>query len=166
MATPPPDHPWSYTLNLPHDPRSARIARVMLRGVLESHDVTERADDAVLLTNEMVTHSYRYSDGPVEVRVRELPRERLRISVWDTDPSVPAPFDTPPCRGAGSAPGAEAGAEAGADGLAGGGLQLVCLCADAWGSFTFGGSLAGPALRGKLLWCELGPRSGRVHLAA
>ncbi|MCD9143062.1 ATP-binding protein [Streptomyces albireticuli] len=157
MATVSPENTWSYTLNLPHDPHSARIARTTLRSVLVSHDRDELVDDALLLTSELVTNAYRYSDGPVELRVRHAWEAGIRITVWDTNPLVPAPFDTPPGSG---------GIDVPADGTYGRGLLIVRLCADNWGSQTFGGPASGAEFRGKLLWCEIGAKSPVAQLAA
>ncbi|MBT2382443.1 ATP-binding protein [Streptomyces sp. ISL-11] len=156
MATVSPEKPWSYTLNLPHDPRSARIARITLRGVLSSHALHELVDEAELLTSELVTNAYRYSDGPAELHVRETPRG-VRITVWDTNPDVPAPF--------GERPGAVVRAVE-AEATYGRGLLIVRVCADNWGSHAFGGPASGPGFRGKLLWCELGAKSTVARLAA
>ena len=156
MATVSPEKPWSYSLNLPRDPRSARIARITLRGVLISHELDELVDDAERLTSELVTNAYRYSDGPVEVRVRQTPWG-VRIAVWDTNPDVPAPFAERPGAGA---PVAEP------ESTCGRGLLIVRVCADNWGSHAFGGPTAGPMFRGKLLWCELGRKSPVAGLAA
>ncbi|GAA0466256.1 ATP-binding protein [Streptomyces stramineus] len=150
MATVSPENLWSYTLNLPHDPRSTGIARLTLRGILRSHGRSELVDDAVLLTSELVTNAYRNSEGPAELRVRERPEVGVRISVWDTNPTVPAPFDTPPGdrERAGRAGKAQAH-----------GLLIVRFCAENWGSHTFGGPYSGVGFRGKFLWCELGGKS-------
>ncbi|MBB5117912.1 hypothetical protein AF335_10140 [Streptomyces eurocidicus] len=157
MATVSPENPWSYTLNLPHDPHSARIARTTLRSVLACHDREELVDDAVLLTSELVTNAYRYSDGPVELRVRHAWEAGVRITVWDSNPVVPAAFATPPGAGKGVP---DAGDTYGR------GLVIVRLCADNWGAQTFGGPASGAGFRGKLLWCEIGAKSPVARLAA
>ncbi|MEV5505747.1 ATP-binding protein [Streptomyces orinoci] len=150
MGTVSPDTPWSYTLTLPHDPRSARIARLALRGVLSSHAWIELADVAELLLGELVANAYRYSHGPTEVQVRELADCRLRIGVWDTNPKVPPPFDAPPDH---SAPATAPEPLA----TCGRGLRIVRSYADDWGSWSIGTGRRGAS--GKLFWCELGDRA-------
>ncbi|WP_309235622.1 ATP-binding protein [Streptomyces sp. TRM64462] len=113
----------------------------------------DRIDVAELLACELVTNAYRYSDGPATLRLRRMEDDWLRISVWDTNPFIPAPFDRPatarlravPC------PGPDFGPEP-----VGRGLLLVCGYADNWGGHPLGDDLFGSG--GKLLWCELAPR--------
>lgn len=135
---------WAYTLQLPHDPRAARIARVTLRAVLAGHSMSRLVDIAELLASELVTNAYRHSTGPAGLRLRGLGGGRLRMSVWDANPHIPPPFDT--------SPGRLRPVPVEADG--GRGLFLVCQYADAWGGYPLGDDLFGRG--GKLLWCELG----------
>ncbi|MFI9235955.1 ATP-binding protein [Streptomyces sp. NPDC053079] len=158
MATVSPENRWSYSLILPHDPRSARIARLTLRGVLESHDMGELADVAELVVSEFVTNSYLSTEGPAEVRLKEAGDGRIRISVWDTSPEIPAEFARPGRRGKHFTPGTAN------IGDSGGGLSIVRLCAESWGSWALRQSL--PGVAGKLLWCEVSPRSGSLGMAA
>ncbi|MFG2474283.1 ATP-binding protein [Streptomyces fagopyri] len=144
---------WAYALQLPHDPLAPRIARVTLRAVLAGHGMTRLLDAAELLTSELVTNAYRYSTGPVALRLRALGGGRLRVSVWDADPHIPPPFDKR------SGPLRPVPAEA--DG--GRGLFLVCHYAEAWGGCPLGEDLFGRG--GKLLWCELGPPMGEAEAA-
>ncbi|MCP3821027.1 ATP-binding protein [Streptomyces sp. A3M-1-3] len=139
MATVSP--PWAYTLQLPHDPRAPRIARTTLRAVLRTHGMTELADTAELLASELVTNAHRYSDGPYMLRLRAMEYGRLRVSVWDSNPDIPAPFGD----GVPSGPPGDL-AERGR------GLHLVRLCADNWGAYRLGDAVSGRA--GKLLWVE------------
>ena len=139
---------WAYALQLPHDPRAARIARVTLRAVLAGHGMSQLQDSAELLASELVTNAYRYSTGPATLRLRGLDRSRLRVSVWDANPHIPPPFDKR------SGPLCPVPAEA--DG--GRGLFLVCHYADAWGGYPLGDDLFGRG--GKLLWCEVGRSAG------
>ncbi|MET7457334.1 ATP-binding protein [Streptomyces sp. NPDC005574] len=141
---------WAYVLQLPHDARAARIARVTLRAVLTGHGLAQLQDDAELLTSELVTNAYRYSSGPATLRLRGLGHGRLRVSVWDADPYIPPPFDRR------SGPVRRVPADADADG--GRGLFLVCHYATAWGGYSLGGDL--PGRGGKLLWCEVGLPAG------
>ncbi|MFI7500299.1 ATP-binding protein [Streptomyces sp. NPDC049687] len=139
---------WAYALQLPHDPRAARIARVTLRAVLAGHDMSQLLDAAELLATELVTNAYRYSNGPATLRLRGVGRSRLRVSVWDANPYIPPPFDKR------SGPVGIVPAEADR----GRGLFLVCHYAEAWGGYPLGGDLSGAG--GKLLWCEVGAPAG------
>ncbi|MEV8307934.1 ATP-binding protein [Streptomyces flavidovirens] len=80
---------------------------------------------------------------------------RLRVSVWDTNPLIPAPFDKP-SKLLPFFPEPETGHSTG-----GRGLLLVQLCADDWGGFHVGAGLGG-----KLLWFELGPPDVEFACAA
>lgn len=150
MATVSPENPWSYSLNLPHDPRSPRVARLTLRGVLDSHGLRRLADVAELLVSELVTNSYLHSRGPAELRIKQVTGGALRVSVWDTNPEIPAPFDTPTRRRR-SAP-----VPCDTEATRGRGLLIVRMCADSWGSWSIGEAF--PGVTGKLLWCEVGRR--------
>ncbi|MEU3616819.1 ATP-binding protein [Streptomyces sp. NPDC006872] len=138
---------WAYTLQLPHDPRAARIARVTLRAVLAGHGMSQLRDSAELLATELVTNAYRHSTGPATLRLRGLGRGRLRVSVWDANPHIPPPF------GKRSGP-RRLPVPADVDAEAGRGLFLVCHYAETWGGYPLGGGLSGGG--GKLLWCEIG----------
>jgi anti-sigma regulatory factor (Ser/Thr protein kinase) len=145
---------WAYALQLPHDPRAARIARVTLRAVLAGHGMSQLQETTELLASELVTNAYRYSTGPATLRLRGIDRSRLRVSVWDTNPHIPPPFDKGP------GPLCPVPAEA----VGGRGLFLVCHYADAWGGCPLG---AGPfRAGGKLLWCEVGAPVGGSERAA
>ncbi|MBC2877292.1 MULTISPECIES: ATP-binding protein [Streptomyces] len=128
---------WEYTLQVPSDPMAPCIARRTLRTIFEEHGFLELADTAELLTSELVTNAYRYSDGPASVRVRR-DGDRVRVAVWDTNPRMPA-LDAGPV-----ADEAEQGR----------GLGLVRRCADSWGGFALRDQPQG--LVGKLIWFELG----------
>ncbi|PAU45068.1 ATP-binding protein [Streptomyces albireticuli] len=143
MATVSAPPPWTYTLELPRDPRAPGIARATLRAVLGGHGMRELADTAELLVSELVTNAYRHTDGPSSLRLRGvegLEGQRLRVSVWDTSPDVPALFE--------EAEAAAARAESGR------GLLLVRRCASTWGSHRFDLGRFGAA-GGKILWFEL-----------
>ncbi|MCZ4507305.1 ATP-binding protein [Streptomyces sp. ActVer] len=151
------DQTWAYALQLPHDPRAARIARITLRAVLAGHGLVQLVDVAELLASELVTNAYRHSTGPAALRLRGLGGSRLRVSVWDANPHIPPPFDKR------SGPLRPAPVPVEADG--GRGLFLVCHFADAWGGYPLGDDLFGTS--GKLLWCELGaPVVDRAGAAA
>ncbi|WKX71872.1 ATP-binding protein [Streptomyces sp. XD-27] len=125
---------WDYTLQLPHDPLAPRIARRALRLILEEHGGTrELADTAELLTSELVTNSFRHTEGPASMRVRRE-GERVRVSVWDTSANFPVHKDVDE------------------DAEQGRGIALVELCADAWGGLAMDDGLFGS---GKTIWFEL-----------
>ncbi|MEN8654923.1 ATP-binding protein [Streptomyces sp. 21So2-11] len=92
MATVSP--PWTYALRLPHDPRAPGIARCTLRAVLRTHGVgAGLADTAELLASELVTNAHLHSGGPYTLRIRAAGPQGLRLSVWDTSPDIPSPFN-------------------------------------------------------------------------
>ncbi|MFG3528584.1 ATP-binding protein [Streptomyces sp. NPDC047917] len=133
--------PWAYTLQLPQDPRAPGVARATLRNVLRVHGMPELTEVAELLASELVTNAYLYSSGPYSLRLRDAGRSRVRMSVWDSDPHIPAPFRW----GGPQAP--EELAERWR------GLYLVTLYAECWGAYPMrGGGLPGQG--GKLLWAE------------
>ncbi|MFJ1626079.1 ATP-binding protein [Streptomyces sp. NPDC088190] len=131
--------PWTYTLQLPQDPRAPGVARATLRNVLRVHGMPELAEIAELLASELVTNAYLYSSGPYSLRLRDAGRSRIRLSVRDTDPHIPAPFRW----GAGTP---EELAERGR------GLYLVTLYAECWGGYPMRGGPPGQG--GKVLWAE------------
>ncbi|MGC5008103.1 ATP-binding protein [Streptomyces sp. DT203] len=73
----------------------------------------------------------------------------LRLSVWDTNPHIPAPFEWS----------AEAPAELVERGR---GLYLVTLWADSWGAHPMCGGLPGQG--GKLLWVECAAKADAYPL--
>ncbi|MCM2412732.1 ATP-binding protein [Streptomyces sp. RKAG290] len=131
--------PWTYTLQLPQDPRAPGVARATLRNVLRAHGMSELAETAELLASELVTNAYQHSSGPFSLRMRDAGRRRVRLGVWDTDPRIPAPFRW----------GAQSPAELAERGR---GLYLVTLYAESWGAYPMRGGLPGQG--GKLLWVE------------
>ncbi|MEV7420497.1 ATP-binding protein [Streptomyces sp. NPDC089919] len=136
---------WSYTLQLPQDPRAPGIARRMLRQVLDVHAMTGVLAAAELLTCELVTNAYLHSDAPYTLRLRAMAPARLRVSVWDANPYIPAPFAGPE-RPPSVLPSSERGR----------GLLLIRAYADRWGAYPLGsGGLYGEP-GGKLLWAECG----------
>ncbi|WP_269858430.1 ATP-binding protein [Streptomyces sp. RPT161] len=131
---------WTYTLQLPHDARAVRIARITLRTVLTTHGLGELLDPTELLTSELVTNAYRHSSGPSLLRVRSM-ANRLRVGVWDTNPTIPPPFAN------GTLPVPEPDSEQGR------GLMLVRRWADNYGGYEMGEELG--SRHGKLLWFEI-----------
>ncbi|MFE6666913.1 ATP-binding protein [Streptomyces sp. NPDC057697] len=131
--------PWTYTLQLPQDPRAPGVARATLRNALRVHGMPELVEIAELLASELVTNAYLHSSGPYSLRLRDAGRSRVRLSVRDTDPRIPAPFRW-------GAPTPEELAERGR------GLYLVTLYAECWGGYPVRGGL--PEQGGKVLWAE------------
>lgn len=131
--------PWTYTLQLPQDPRAPGVARATLRNVLRAHGMSELTETAELLASELVTNAYQHSSGPYSLRMRDAGRSRIRLGVWDTDPRIPAPF-----RWSAQAP--QELTERGR------GLYLVTLYAESWGAYPMRGGLPGQG--GKMLWVE------------
>ncbi|WP_405819411.1 ATP-binding protein [Streptomyces sp. NBC_01390] len=146
MRTVSPPDTWTYALRLPHDPRAARVARVTVRSVLDSHGRSEVLDAVELLTSELVTNAYRHTNGPASLRLTALDDGRLRVGLWDSHPRVPAPFGSPPRDRVPLAP---------VDGEGGRGLRLVQEYADCWGGRSLGDGMLDRGA-GKLLWFEVG----------
>ena|SRR6266540_6174342 len=140
MATVSP--PWSYTLQLPHDPRASSIARATLRSVLAAHDLVQLAPTAELLASELLTNAHLHTRGPYALRILSTEPDRLRVAVWDNDPRVPPGFS----RGGTPVPVPSQDAEHGR------GLHLVQACADSWGVSVL--RELGVSKGGKLLWAE------------
>ncbi|MET7364066.1 ATP-binding protein [Streptomyces sp. NPDC005562] len=134
--------PWTYTLQLPHDPRAPGIARATLRAVMETYGLGELTPAAELLAGELLTNAHCHTNGPYALRLRSSSPEGVRVAVWDSDPQVPPGFE--PRRGGGPPP----------SGLAEGGrgLHLVRACADRYGAQLGAGA-------GKLMWAEVTPAS-------
>lgn len=140
---------WCYVLRLPHDPHSARVARMTVRAALTSHGMEQLLDVAELLTSGLVTNAYRHAKGPASLCLRALGEGRLRVFVWDANPYIPPPFDGPPAMGT------PPPAPPPNDATHGRGLLLVRQCADAWGGWPLGGGRFGRSA-GKLMWFEVG----------
>lgn len=142
MATVSPS--WSYTLQLPRDPRAPGVARATLRTILTAHGIAELTPTAELLASELLTNAHLHTNGPYALRIRANEPDRLMVAVWDTDPRVPPGFS-------------EKGAPAlvpPEDAEGGRGLHLVRACADAWGVSVL--RELGASRGGKLLWAECG----------
>ncbi|HEX6526501.1 MAG TPA: ATP-binding protein [Streptosporangiaceae bacterium] len=67
--------------------RSPRIARGLVRDVLEKWGLSARADTAVLLAGELVTNAIRYASRPVSVRL--MLTDSLLCEVQDDDHHLP-----------------------------------------------------------------------------
>lgn len=139
----PPDT-WEYSLEIPHDPLGPAVVRATVRTVLARHGLRDLMETAELLTSELATNAYRYSAGPASVRLKWR-KGTLRISVWDTNPTLPAPM-TP-----------------GPDCESGRGLQLVRKCADNWGRYSLGEKWT--TASGKVVWFEIKRNEGEAGAA-
>ncbi|MFC3573261.1 ATP-binding protein [Streptomyces yaanensis] len=135
MATVSP--PWTYTLQLPRDPRAPGVARA----TLAAHDLTQLTPTAELLASELLANAHLHTNGPYALRIHSAASDRLTVAVWDTDPRVPPGFKeeaspvAPPV-----------------DAEHGRGFHLVRACADAWGVSVL--RELGASKGGKLLWAE------------
>ncbi|MFF1376366.1 ATP-binding protein [Streptomyces sp. NPDC058308] len=136
--------PWTYTLQLPHDPRAPRIARVTLRAVLETYGLGELVPTAELLAGELLNNAHCHTVGPYALRLRSSSPEGIRVAVWDSNPQIPPGFVEDRVPGHHPPGMAEHGR----------GLHLVRSCADRWGAYPVGEGDAG-----KLLWAEVTPGS-------
>ncbi|SDQ04528.1 ATP-binding protein [Quadrisphaera sp. DSM 44207] len=112
----------------PAVPSSVRLARVLVREVLERHGVQEDlVPPAELLTSELVTNAVRYGGaGALSVRIAVTASE---VTVSVSDASRTRPAVGPPREDGGR------------------GLQIVDTLATAWGSE--------PAPDGKTVWFQL-----------
>ncbi|MFD6436791.1 ATP-binding protein [Streptomyces venezuelae] len=134
--------PWTYTLQLPHDPRAPGVGRATLRAVLDTYGLGDLAPTAELLAGELLNNAHCHTDGPYTLRLRSSSPERIRVAVWDSNPQIPPGFGE-----------ADGGVDSGPPETAenGRGLHIVRACADRWGSY--------PRHAGKLLWAEVTPSS-------
>ncbi|MFD7409050.1 ATP-binding protein [Streptomyces sp. NPDC059866] len=130
--------PWTYTLQLPHDPRAPGIARATLRTVLAAHDLADLTPTAELVAAELLANAHLHTSGPYALRLLHTRSGLLRVAVWDADPRVPPGFAENGSPVSAAPPDAENGR----------GLRLVQACADAWGVEP------DAAKGGKLLWAE------------
>ncbi|MFS8199170.1 ATP-binding protein [Streptomyces sp. CWNU-52B] len=140
MATVSPS--WACTLQLPRDPRSPGIGRATLRIVLAAHGLAPLVPAAELLAGELLTNAHLHTSGPYALRLRAVAAARVRVGVWDSDPTVPKEFDDP-------------GLVAPDTAESGRGLQLVRACADTWGAYRLSGDRGGKLLWAECQWCDL-----------
>ena len=114
---------------LPAAPRSAELARAAARVACRSWGVAEACDTAALLTTELVGNSVRHArTRNLVLRLAMTPR-RLRITMADGDPVLPALRERGPLDEGGR------------------GLLLVQQLAERWG--------ADPEPGGKAVWAEM-----------
>lgn len=127
------DEPWDYSLYIPNDPRAVPISRRTLRLILTAHGLPHLTESAELLASELISNAVRHTKGPAALRLHWSDGV-LRIGVWDTDPTPPAPAlrltDLPEY---------------------GRGLDLVSMCCDDWGWYP----LMSTGDVGKYVWCDL-----------
>ncbi|MBB5938324.1 ATP-binding protein [Streptomyces zagrosensis] len=129
---------WDYTLEFGLNPLAPTVARRALRLILDMHGVREVAGEAGLLAAELVTNSHRHAPGPAFLSVRRHGERGVRVSVFDTNSTLPAldaDWDQRP------------------DAEYGRGLGLIDRCADKWGGVAIGEEVFG--LGGKAIWFEL-----------
>lgn len=117
------------SLLLDRDRRSPSAARRFVSSTLSTWGCSHLADDALLVTSELVTNAVVHASSAPELLLR-LNAEVLRIEVRDSSPGSPTPND--------AAPGD----------VGGRGLAMIDRIAAAWGvSPTLGG--------GKAVWVDL-----------
>ena len=122
-------HPLTTTLVVPADATATRSARAVVRDLCATAAVgDETVETAVLLVTELVSNAVEHGGGAAVVDAF-LDHDRLRVSVGDEDPRLPAvgPADVEAERGRG--------------------LLLVDALSSRWG--------ASPQAPGKTVWFEL-----------
>ncbi|PPK98076.1 stage II sporulation protein E [Kineococcus xinjiangensis] len=115
-------------ITLPREGRAAVQARTLVGEVLRGGGLAELAEDAELLTAELVTNVVLHTDSAPTVRI-EIAPGRVRVEVHDTSSVLPGPGSPEP-------------------GRAGRGLALVQRLAHRWGTAPAGTG-------GKVVWFEL-----------
>ncbi|MEE1754506.1 SpoIIE family protein phosphatase [Streptomyces sp. SP18CS02] len=112
------------------DPEALSTARHMIRAAVRAWGAGERADEAELVADELITNALLHTDGGAIVTLRMLaaPERRLRVEVEDRSSALPRRR------------------EAGESGVSGRGLLLVDRLVDAWGVESRGS--------GKCVWSE------------
>jgi anti-sigma regulatory factor (Ser/Thr protein kinase) len=108
------------TFVLPSIPESVRIARFHVRAALGFHELDQYADDAEIITSELVTNAIQHvcGDGTETVRVtlaRTSNPEAVTVIVSDSSSEGPAM------------------PEASADTEQGRGLRIICALSAHWG---------------------------------
>ncbi|MFJ7945008.1 SpoIIE family protein phosphatase [Streptomyces sp. NPDC096354] len=115
------------------DPEGLSEARAMVRQALEDWNLGEFADDAELITGELLVNVLLHTDGGAVLTLEVLPKSvrRVRLSVQDRSSAWPR-RRTP-----------------GETATSGRGLLLLDAIAVRWGIESRG--------EGKAVWCEIGP---------
>ncbi|MGW0753814.1 SpoIIE family protein phosphatase [Streptomyces sp. NPDC002587] len=78
------------TTDLPAVPSAVPEARAFVGKVLTSWGINHRADDAQLLTSEVLTNAVRHAEGPLHLHLRRHTTE-LAIEISDRSPQLPQP---------------------------------------------------------------------------
>ena len=112
------------------DPRALSGVREMVRAAAESWQAAQRADDVVLVTDELVANALLHTDGGALVEVRMLGGTERRVRIEVTDRSSSQPRRREPSESS----------------VSGRGLLLVERLADFWGVESRGD--------GKCVWSE------------
>ena len=116
---------------LPDGPEGASFARrAMARAAMLWRLDRNMTETAQLLVSELATNAIRHGTPPIRLSLR-LDRDRLRVEVTDSSPSLPELSDPGPEQASGR------------------GLQIVQLLAARWGAN------ASPRRLGKTVWFEL-----------
>ncbi len=82
-------HPLSGGMHLAHEPLSAGVARGHVRSVVAEWAQSERVQDALLLTTELVSNAILHGWPDVVLRAELADGERLRVEVFDSSPALP-----------------------------------------------------------------------------
>lgn len=123
--------PHEAATELAADPVSVRQARAFVSEALKDWDAQDLADQALLLTSEVVTNAVLYSRGGIRLSVTYA-RRVLRVEVSDTSPALPQRRHTEDVEASGR------------------GLLLVDAIATRWGVEVTPGE-------GKHVWFEVTP---------
>ena len=115
---------------LPAEPRSAQVARRVVREVLQRAGAERFAEASELAVTELVTNAVVHAGGEVRLRVRCDP-DAVRVEVGDPSPHLPVPRHWTTTSGTGR------------------GLHLLADCVDAWAVELHPGV-------GKTVWFEIG----------
>jgi anti-sigma regulatory factor (Ser/Thr protein kinase) len=119
-------------LSLTPDPDQVGVARRFVRRALTRWDGEHDHEDAVLLTDELVTNAVVHAHSPIVLVVRYDP-PFVRLEVRDGSDRLPEPLASAPTEPNGR------------------GLHLVAELAADWGVRAIAGD-------GKVVWCTLADR--------
>ncbi|MER8031275.1 ATP-binding protein [Streptomyces bauhiniae] len=87
----PTGHP-GYSETLPREPGSAGVARRLVRAALTAWGMLDLADDAVLVTSELVANAVQHARRrSIRVVVERVAPRTVRVAVADFSPSLPEP---------------------------------------------------------------------------
>ena len=131
--------PQLIAFTLPGIPESARIARLRIRAALGFHDLGHLADDAEIITSELVTNAVQHAGSDDTERIRVTltrTRDQDSVIVIVSDSSPHGPVIRAPS----------------ADSEPGRGLQIVASLSVHWGWH--------PQPRGKAVYAILATKTG------